>query len=426
MLLQIVPAILMIRLQHISLLLGLSLATSCEVNIVYPIEDDPFRVSSVGQALHKRAEQIAEIQWTPSREMPTQGGFYQEGKTIKGIPYSSVKEMEKFVGQYVSFYTFMTAVSNPKSVLYTENVKEPPYHGTNCSTFYGTVCSMAVNYVLGLPYSYTTSTYKNLPCFEMVNPQSIDAALPGDILLQDKKHVVLILDVFKRDERVSGISILESYGGGGTHIYRYTRESIAARWQRDGWELLRYKDLDKITEIESMAFNDYPYNTPYTSPICCSRGDRASFAAGETIVLNNLDDEHHQMRIVHDGAEEGTIVSAGSDVTFSTLSPGIYTFDLSNPAWNNPSVEVIDATVSAQRSGDELVVSFLNVNAKPMSMIISNIHGNHYVVEPIDDSERGAGRKVLKMPNRSGQLYLKVMFEGAYGSVSNEPLLIQQ
>ena len=43
-----------------------------------------------------------------------------------------------------------------------------------------------------------------------------------------------------------------------------------------------------------------------------------------------------------------------------------------------------------------------------------------------DDSERGAGQKILKMPNRSGQLYLKVMFEGVYGSVSNKPLLIQQ
>lgn len=67
MLLQIVPAILMIRLQHINLLLGLSLATSCEINTVYPLEDEQFRVSSVGESLHKRAEQIAEIQWTPSR-----------------------------------------------------------------------------------------------------------------------------------------------------------------------------------------------------------------------------------------------------------------------------------------------------------------------------------------------------------------------
>ena len=260
----------------------------------------------------------------------------------------------------------------------------------------------------------------------MVSPQDVDYAQPGDILLQDKKHVVLILDIVRTKDDVETVFILESSGGNGTRVDTYTKERLLARWQRDGWELLRYKDLDKITEIESMAFNDYPYNTPYSSPICCSRGDRASFAAGETIILNNLDDEPHQMRIVHDGVEEGTIVSAGNDVTFSTLSPGIYTFDLSSPAWNNPSVEVIDATVSAQRSGDDLVVSFSSVNAKPMSMIISNIHGNHYVVDPIEEPERVAGQKILKMPNRSGQLYLKVMFEGVYGSVSNEPLLIQQ
>ena len=413
------------RFQHfirLSLAVLSLLLIACDATSTFSFPDN----NTVNGALLRRADQITKLCWTPLAQVPTQGGYFNQERMVKGVPYSSVKEMEKFVGQYVSFYTFMTAVSNPKSVLYTENVNEPPYHGTNCSTFYGTVCSMAVNYVLGLPYSYTTSTYKSLPCFEMVSPQDVDYAQPGDILLQDKKHVVLILDIVRTKDDVETVFILESSGGNGTRVDTYTKERLLARWQRDGWELLRYKDLDKITEIESMAFNDYPYNTSYSSPICCSRGDRASFAAGETIILNNLDEEPHQMRIVHDGVEEGTIVSAGNDVTFSTLSPGIYTFDLSNPAWNNPSVEVIDATVSAQRSGDELVVSFSSVNAKPMSMIISNIHGNHYVVEPIDDSERGVGRKVLKMPNRSGQLYLKVMFEGTYGSVSNEPLLIQQ
>ncbi len=415
----------MMRLHYISLLLSLTISIACRVDSVSPVEDDTLMISPVEVELHRRAEQIAKIQWTPLLEMPTQGGFYPRGKTVYGIPYSSVKEMEKFVGQYVSFYTFMTAVSNPKSVLYTENVKEPPYHGTNCSSFYGTVCSMAVNYVLGLPYSFTTSIYKKLPCFEMVNPQSIDAALPGDILLQDKKHVVIIIDIRKKDDRVSSLSILESYGGEGTHIYKYSREGINSRWHRDGWELLRYKDLDRITEIESMSFNDYPHNTSFNSPLCCSRGDRASFLAGENIVLNNLDKKEHRMRIIHNGIEEGTIETDGTDVAFSTLSPGIYIFDLSNAAWNNPSVEVIDANVSVEKSGEDLAVSFSSINAKPMSMIVSNIHGNHYLVEPISDSERAAGQKFLKIPNHSGALYLKVMFEGVYGSVSNEPLLIQ-
>ena len=397
------------------------LLIACDATATFPLPDS----NAVMDILMKRADQITKLHWTPLAQVPTQGGYFSQGRVVIGIPYSSVKEKEMFVGQYVSCYTFMTAVSNPKSVLYTENVKEPPYHGTNCSTFYGTVCSMAVNYVLGLPYSYTTSNYKNLPCFEMVNPQDIEYAQPGDILLQDKKHVVIILDIARTKDDVGIVSILESSGGKGTRVDTYTKKKLLERWERDGWELLRYKGLDKIAEIESMRFNDYPYDTPFNSPLCCSRGDRAAFAVGEKVVLNNLDGKAHRIIIIRDGVDEGAIETDGSDVSFSARTPGIYTFDLSNTTWNNPTVEVIDATVSVGRNGDSLFVHFSSANAKPMSMIISNINGSHYLVEPIDDSEREAGTKILKIPNHSGQLYLKVMFEGQYGSVMNEPILIQ-
>ena len=138
------------RFQHfirLSLAVLSLLLIACDATATFSFPDN----NTVNGALLRRADQITKLCWTPLAQVPTQGGYFNQGRTVKGVPYSSVKEMEKFVGQYVSFYTFMTAVSNPKSVLYTENVKEPPYHGTNCSTFYGTVCSIAVNYVLGLP-----------------------------------------------------------------------------------------------------------------------------------------------------------------------------------------------------------------------------------------------------------------------------------
>ncbi len=399
------------------------LANSCNK---WTAKDSDIELSLSG-GFQSRLEQIVQISWTPCGEIPNQSGYYGIDQNVTGIPYSSVKEKEKFVGQYVSFYTFMTAVKNPRSVLYTENVKQAPYHGTNCSSYYGTVCSMAVNYVLGLPYSFTTSQYKQLDSFYRLSPQTIEMAEPGDILLQDSKHVVMIAGLKKQSGgAVSSVSIFESSGGRGTRIDEYSRDALLSRWEKDGWELLRYKDVNNKREnISSMAFNNYPYDTPFRSPICCSRGDRATFAAGETVILNNLDEKPHRMRKIHDGVDEGLVETSGTDVSFSTLTPGIYTFDLSNPAWDNPSVEVIDATVSAERNGDNLAVSFSSVNAKPMSMIISNIHGNHYLVEPIDDTERAAGRKTLTIPKRSGQLYLKVMFEGQYGSVMNEPILIQ-
>ena len=247
-----------------------------------PVVDED---SSISVALNARAKQNSDISWTPIGDFVTNNGTLLPGETVRGIPYSSVKELEKFVGQYVSFYTFMTAVNNPKSVLYTENVKDPPYHGKNCASYYGTVCSMAVNYVLGLPYSYPTSSYKNLDCFYLVSPQEIDVAEPGDILLQDGKHVVMILDLINTRSGVKYINILESSAGSGTRVDSYTRRELLSRWERDGWELLRYRDLDKLPEVDAMVFNAYPYDTPFNSPMCCSRGDRATFREGEDIVL---------------------------------------------------------------------------------------------------------------------------------------------
>lgn len=70
-------------------------------------------------AVRKRAQQITNIRWEAKSDVPRKTGHFAAGGTYTGIPYSSVKEMDKFVGFDVSFHTFMTAVNNPRSVLYT-------------------------------------------------------------------------------------------------------------------------------------------------------------------------------------------------------------------------------------------------------------------------------------------------------------------
>ena len=87
-------------------------------------------------------------------------------------------------------------------------------------------------------------------------------------------------------------------------------------------------------------------------------------------------------------------------------------------------MEVLDTSVSVERQGEDLSITFSSSNGKPMSVILSNLNGNHYLVQPITDAEREAGHMTVSIPNRSGQMYLKVMFEGQYGSVMNAPIAI--
>ncbi len=112
----------------------------------YPVvpEDHPALL-----CMRKKAHHMADIRWTPLNDIPGLTKPIPAGIERVGLPYSSVKEKDKFVGLEVSFHTFMTALHNPRSVLYTEDVKESPYYGTNCGPYYGTVCSGAVNYALG-------------------------------------------------------------------------------------------------------------------------------------------------------------------------------------------------------------------------------------------------------------------------------------
>lgn len=400
---------------------------SCEMQIAScGIEDaDIVDEMSVLDVLHNRASQIAEIKWTPLADIPKQGGFYTAGNERTGLPYSSVKETEKFVGQYVSLYTFMTAVANPKSVLYTENVSKPPYHGTNCSTYYGTVCSMAVNYVLGLPYSFTTSDYKSLECFTQVVPATIESLQSGDLLLRDKKHVVMVLDILEKGGQIDGISILESAGGMDTRIRSYTVAQIMDRWKRDGWEILRYKYIDSLATCESMTYNNYPYNSQFNSPICCSLGDRACYREGEPVVLNNIDGDKHRFTLKMGRMNICNVSTNGTDHQLLGLRPGIYILDFSNTSITNPSFEVLDTQVSAQIEGDEIEVTFSSSNGKPTSVILSTITGVRKSITILTDADRDSGKKKILKPVYNGQLYVKVTFEGKYGCVINDPVLIQ-
>ena len=107
--------------------------------------NDPSRILGASNAV-KKAYQMADIVFFPKTDFSANGRRYSAGKRYEGMVYSSTKEINTYVGEDISFHTFMTAVNNPKSKLYTEKLNESPYHGVNCRAYYGTVCSGLVSY----------------------------------------------------------------------------------------------------------------------------------------------------------------------------------------------------------------------------------------------------------------------------------------
>src|SRR5688572_33041159 len=94
-----------------------------------------------------QARILSQVRWTPVADgMPNrQGGFFEKGREYTGVPYSSVRSVGRYIGFDISLRTFLAAVENPGSVLYTENLRGKV---PNAAAFYGTVCSAFTSYAL--------------------------------------------------------------------------------------------------------------------------------------------------------------------------------------------------------------------------------------------------------------------------------------
>ena len=377
------------------------------------------------EAIQRRAHQIADVKWSPVGAVPRNGGItYPAGKSVSGIPYSSVKELDKFVGHEVSFYTFLTAVQNPKSVLYTENVSQSPYHGVNCASYYGTVCSISVNYALGLDAPYESSMYAKLPFFEKVANQSPEAVKVGDVLWKPG-HVVMVEDVNDSDGSVESVSILES-NGSGTSIRKYTYAEFSNRWNTSSWVLYRYLDFARVLEQDSIQFlsslGQDNYTVSLNAPLCPSRGDRACYREGEEVVLNVLNTYNGAICIRRDGQMAYLFELGPEDLILSGLPAGTYDVLLHNGKLAC-SFEVLQTEVVARKVSNGMAIDYSSSNGIPESVILCTATGTRKYIHVFTDEERESGRIII--PYADGADYLKVFFRGEYGRVSNEPMGIR-
>ena len=126
---------------------------------------------------------MSRVKWTPvAGGMPNRrGGAFEQGTEYTGVPYSSVKAVGRDIGFDIYLKTFLAAVENPESVLYTENLSGEV---SNAATYYGKVCSTFTSYALQCSLPYRSSHHG--PTFREgvvpVEPQSAQAAQPGDVI----------------------------------------------------------------------------------------------------------------------------------------------------------------------------------------------------------------------------------------------------
>ena len=131
-----------------------------------------------------------------------------------GIPYSSIIGLGMDIGFNRNLNTFFSAVKNPASIMYKDNISYGGYQSAN----YGLVCTTFSGWLFSSPIYYGTrqlSFYKKFKFYDYQGPKSIQI---GDCLLtpedDDGGHIIVIYDieVFKNNYQVAYIDTIEQAG----------------------------------------------------------------------------------------------------------------------------------------------------------------------------------------------------------------------
>lgn len=193
---------------------------------------------------------MSRVKWTPVAEgMPIRGGgFFQKGTEYTGVPYSSVKSVGRYIGFDVFLKTFLAAVENPLSVLYTENLSGQV---SNAAAYYGKVCSSFTSYALQCGIWYVSRLYgpSHRDGVRLVVPQSAQTVAVADVIFTPPKeasggsHVEMVTGITRDDDgTVTQVLVEESVPPTARAIRRSAAE-FDAHLATGGKELYRITDL---------------------------------------------------------------------------------------------------------------------------------------------------------------------------------------
>ena len=278
------------------------------------------------QNMLDRSRNMTEFRWTPAQELcikndadgypyiaPVRNGKVpetrMEGLTphrtcripessheMIGIPYSSVRIANKFVGIDISFDTFLTAVENPASILYQQDNSDfdaDHYHCAIDNTFfyYGTVCSAFADYIYDLPLHLCTYEWGTSQDFYEVTDGTVNCLQLGDSLLVNRAdgtvggHIRIVTGI-GRDEQ-GNVRMVE-VSEGVTHSARarwHTAEEFSRTLLTGGGSdrVFRYRWLDSVGPVEPLISHS-------GGQLMLNYGDYANYRQGDMVEINiNID-----------------------------------------------------------------------------------------------------------------------------------------
>jgi len=270
-----------------------------------------------------RAYLLTDVEWTPLADVPgvqeVNGEYtvvnFQKGMTYRGIPYSGVTANDCYVGLNVGVESFLTALENENSVLYTENL-----YSTNpkSATYFGTVCSKFAQYVLDVPGSYNTNNVANIPGMDTIalpGDYTVDQIQLGDVILNTVNHTTVCTDIlYDEDGNVEFIEISEA-------VMPLVRRML---WSPEefyehfaDYRLCRYQHIDEVpaavpAELEANYALMPRYGNKFNYRVSAEKG-----------VVDVLEPGYSKAVILRDGAvAEEIVLNGAASFSFDRSIPG--------------------------------------------------------------------------------------------------------
>ena len=388
----------------------------------------------------KRARQMLDIRWVPVERFPSGIGssepegvlrirrdfHYAPWCPLTGMAYSSVRRNEKYVGYNVSFETFMTALYNPKSVLYTRS-----YHGDeeikNMLSYYGIVCSCFGSYVCGFPYRTSGERIIDDPDVTEVDISRLENLELCDLVIKRGVHVTVITDIQRDVEgKVHRITVSESVLPLCRSI-EYTPEQFRKHWLADGYRAYRYAG------VHNQVYEPSPYvyvegdphleMPPVNTALMSIFGDKANTRLDEAVEFTVFEKDWETVEVTAPDGAVTALAIENEAAVFTPVRAGFHTAVCRKDGAVSQAVSfcVTDSTVTANaetvKKGGTLELTFRTAAPEtPLLYIINR-------VEACSERQRGyftaeemaAGKASVTVNVIPGNYYVYTVARNEYG-----------
>lgn len=298
----------------------------------------------------KRIFQLASVGWAILKNIPStsqalgNAGVFDAGKYRFGVAYSEAAQFSKYVGQHVSLYTYVTALRNRRSVMYTEKINAGTTQKTEygfeynnlggySSSFYGTVCTGLTGFAMSLANVWISGSYKNNPALlgltavQSYDVNGIENAIPPHTVVQPLDiiwydgHCSIVEDVIlDRNGNVKYVVWAEEINPTPS-VAAMSPEMFDFRVQDhkdkspSGCIIFRKNDWSQLAEPRETPFISFDwldiptrklYNIKYNPDISTMYGDKPCLAVGDILWLNFNKTKEYTNIIIEKQGNNGT------------------------------------------------------------------------------------------------------------------------